>query len=201
MWFWPQAAFVATKHQLTVFVHQPLLQCRLVSVACRNCLSKLYQRGRNCLIPVVPPRRRDQLIHPLAQCRVRPGCSVLFSVTLHPPRMGIPLCLWAPALVLNHSPFEQCFLPWQSFSVKIFLVIVASDLSLSPPLRVHLHLPSPLRIRYLKTAVGAPLTRSPLLPRLNKPSILFVHQDAERKTRIVDRHESCLFYWNRCMPS
>jgi len=24
-WFWPQAAFAATKHQLTV--HQPLLQC------------------------------------------------------------------------------------------------------------------------------------------------------------------------------
>lgn len=131
-WFWPQAAFIATKHQLTVLVH--LLRCP-VRCCLLGSLSKLYQntpRGRKCPIPTYPSFHhtvsalsfqspvgwivqtgRDRLVQPSAQRRAnikfRLGCSMLFPVRLHSPRKEILLCLWASTLVLNHSPFEQSF--------------------------------------------------------------------------------------------
>lgn len=197
-WFWPQAAFLATKHQLTVFVHQPLLRCllswcRLLGQS-KQTLPEHPREAENAPHPLFhhtaaalsfqPPMGwivqagRDQLIRTSAQCRanikVRPGCSMLFPVRLHPLRMEISPCLWALALVLNHSPFEPFFSSSRFFSQNFPCCSLWSSplvFCCAPLLRVWLHLPcnSPLGTRRQQLVLPTLLAPSSLV--LNKPSM------------------------------
>lgn len=128
---------------------------------------------------------------------------MLSPARLLPPRMKIPPCLWAPALVLNYSPFERLFSLSDFFFRQNFplllAVIVASGLLLCtsvkslPPSSLEF-----LPLRNLRTALRAPNTLSPLLSRLNKPPVSLCWEESLNCWQIP---KSCLFYWKRLVPS
>lgn len=157
-------------------VHQPLLRCPLswchLLGQSKQTLPEHPREAENVPHPLFhhtaaalsfqPPMGwivqagRDQLVRTSAQCRanikVRPGCSMLFPVRLDPPRMEISPCLWALALVLNHSPFEPFFSSSRFFSQNFPCCSLWSSplvFCCAPLSRVWLHLPcnSPLGTR------------------------------------------------------